>query len=360
MTFVRERPAQSTLARRHLPAARAARFLLFTGVVAWLAGSPAYAQQAAVVSTDQAPFFGDIGGTRLGRLNAGARVETRTRRSGHTEITLEGWVFRPSLQSTTRDGHTLAVSRSPTENLRDGPNGRVVAQMVQGFLLDSLERQGRWVHVRRTVWVASSALRSGTGGVAANPAARDTTRRTPAADRTGAASAPDSTADPRRGIVRRRMQLFSAPDSSAIGQLEAGTPVRISARANGWVRVEAQAWVRESEIRPSDNAILTGVSAAELRNAPDEFRGRLLRWTIQFLALQTADELRPDFTPGQRYILARGPAPEYAFCYVVVPDSLLEPVQHLQPLAPVTIIARVVSGRSTFLGNPILELLELP
>jgi len=156
------------------------------------------------------------------------------------------------------------------------------------------------------------------------------------------------------------MQLYRAPDSTAIGQLEAGTPVRITARAGEWVRVEAQAWVRENEIRPSDAGILTGLSAAELRGAPDEFKGKLLRWTIQFLALQTADELRPDFQPGQRYILARGPAPEYAFVYITVPDERLAEVQRLEPLATVTVVARVLNGRSTYLANPILELVELP
>lgn len=156
------------------------------------------------------------------------------------------------------------------------------------------------------------------------------------------------------------MQLYRAPDSSAVGQLEAGTPVRITARAGAWVRIETQAWVRENEIRPSDAGIMTGVTAAELRGAPDEFRGKLLRWTIQFLSLQTADELRPDFQPGQRYILARGPAPEYAFVYITVPPDKVADVQRLEPLAGVTVVARVVSGRSTYLANPILELVELP
>jgi hypothetical protein len=156
------------------------------------------------------------------------------------------------------------------------------------------------------------------------------------------------------------MNLYRGPDSAAIGTLEAGVPVRITGRADGWVRVEAQAWVRETEIRPSDAAILNGVSAAELRGAPEEFRGRLLRWTIQFLALQTADELRPDFSPGERYILARGPAPEYAFVYIRVPPSQIPDVERIAPLASVDIVARVVSGRSTYLANPILELVDLP
>jgi len=132
-----------------------------------------------------------------------------------------------------------------------------------------------------------------------------------------------------------------------------------AARAGDWVRVDAQGWVRENEIRMADSSILNGVSAAELRGAPEEFRGKLLRWTIQFVALQTADELRPDFSIGQRYILARGPAPEYAFVYILVPRDKLAEVQRLQPLASVDIVARVLSGRSTYLANPILELVDI-
>ena len=64
--------------------------------------------------------------------------------------------------------------------------------------------------------------------------------------------------------------------------------------------------------------------------------------------------------PGQRYILARGPAPEYAFVYVIVPADRLAEVQRIEPLASVNIVARVVNGRSTYLANPILELVELP
>ncbi|MEK6609693.1 MAG: hypothetical protein AABZ35_02105, partial [Gemmatimonadota bacterium] len=163
----------------------------------------------------------------------------------------------------------------------------------------------------------------------------------------------------RRAVARRRLQLFRAPDAAPAGTLEAGTSLRITARAGGWVRVEAQGWVRENEIRVSDAGILTGVSAAELRSQPDEFRGKLLRWTIQFISLQTADELRPDFRPGQRYILARGPAPEYAFIYVVVPAAKLDEVGRLEPLARVEIVARVLNGRSAYLANPILELVDI-
>lgn len=371
MTFVQDRLAQSTAARRHLPAARATRFLILIGAAWSLRGAAALAQQTATVDRADQPIFGEIGGARLGQLTQGAVFSAGSSRANHTQITLEGWVFRASLREANQGGHTLAIARPPAENLRDAPNGRVLAQLVDGFLLDEVERRGQWVKVRRQVWVASSALRGSSRDNAAAtrpvptaptpaPAAGRPAAAPQAASRTPLPPAGPQLPDGSRAVVRRRMQLFRAPDSTAIGQLEAGTPVRITARAGGWVRVETQAWVRENEIRPSDNAILTGLSAAELRGAPDEFRGKLLRWTIQFLALQTADELRSDLQPGQRYILARGPAPEYAFVYIIVPPDRLAEVQRLEPLATVVVVARVVNGRSTYLANPILELVEMP
>ncbi len=344
MASVRNRTAQSSLALGPGKAARASVVLVWLGVTAPVVGA-----QTVQVRNDNQPFLTEPGGARIGRLALGASFSSGTTRGGHTQVTLEGWVFRASLDSVNRDGHTLRVS-PPEENVRAEPNGRIVARLVQGALLDEAERRGAWVRVRRAGWIATPAARTETARQA--PA-----RQEPPPAR--AAVGPVEPVDPRRAVVRRRLQLFRAPDSTAVGYLEGGLPVRITARAGGWVRIEAQGWVRESEIRLSDAAILTGVTAAELRGAPEEFRGRLLRWTIQYIALQTADDLRPDFAPGQRYVLARGPAPEYAFVYVVIPADKLTEVQRLEPLASVTIVARVVSGRSTYLANPILELVDL-
>jgi hypothetical protein len=354
MTFVRSRTAQSTAARRHLPAARAARFLFLIGALAWLTAREVRTQQTTRTFGADEPIYGAIGGPRLGQVVAGSPVRTGESQQNHTQITLDGWVFRSSLQAMRRDGHTLTV-KPTVENLRAAPNGRVLANLVQGFMLDEVERRGAWVHVSRQVWVRSGAL-GGQTSVAVAPGRSPPQRQTRASL---AAQEQPQSVDPRRGVARRRIELFRAPDSTAIGSLEAGQPLRITARAGEWVRIEAQAWVRENEIRLTDSAILTGLSAAELRGAPAEFRGKLLRWTIQYLSLQTADELRPDFQPGQRYILARGPAPEYAFVYIIVPPERLADVQKLEPLASVQIVARVVNGRSQYLANPILELVEL-
>lgn len=320
-------------------------------LVATLRLEPALAQRATVAREDE-PVLADPGGTRLGRLPAGVALATGETRQGHTQVTLEGWIFAESVRRAERDGHNLQVSRGGEENLREQPNGRIIARLVSGAYLDEVERRGGWVRIRRTLWIAQAGLRS--GAEAAPAPATSASREPPAA-------APESatTIDARRVLARRQIALLRAPDGASAGTVEAGTPLRITARAGGWVRVEAQGWVRESEVRAADQSILTGISAAELRTTPDEFRGRLLRWTIQYIALQTADDLRPDFTPGTRYILARGPAPEFAFVYIAIPEPRIEEVRRWEPLATVTVVARVLNGRSAYLANPVLELVDI-
>lgn len=341
MTFVRSRRPQSTAARRPQPAARALFSLAVIGVFAWSLATPARAQQAATVRRDGEPIFADPGGVALGRIAVGVAVAAQDRRDGDTQFQLDGWIFAASLQPDRRQGHELSVSPGE-ENLRTAPNGRVVARLVHGALLDEVERSGGWVHVRRSVWIAAGALAPAAAAGAA----------------TGDSSAGQG-ADPRRAVLRRRAQLFSAPDSAATGALEAGVPVRVTQRAGGWARIEAQGWVPDSELRPAGGQAAGGVTAADLRASPEEWKGKVLRWTIQFIALQTADELRSDFALGQRYILARGPAPEYAFVYIIVPPDKVDEVSRLRPLDSVTVLAVVKSGRSAYLANPILELQDI-
>jgi hypothetical protein len=352
MTFVRSRRPQSTAARRPQPAARALFSLAVIGVFAWSLAAPARAQQAATVRRDGEPIFADPGGTLLGKMGAGVTVAPQARRDGDTQFQLDGWIFAASVQADRRQGHDLSVS-PVEENLRASPNGRLVARLTRGALLDEVERSGGWVHVRRSVWIASDAL----GSAAAPAAAPGPTgpRPGPAAGDSGAGQG----LDPRRAVLRHRVQLLSSPDSASTGVMEAGVPVRVTERANGWVRIQAQGWVPDSEVRPAGDQVVSGVTAADLRESPEEWKGKVLRWTIQFIALQTADELRSDFALGQKYILARGPAPEYAFVYIIVPPDKVDEVSRLRPLDSVTVLAVVKSGRSAYLANPILELRDI-
>ena len=384
MRFVRHQTAESTPARRPQPAARAALLVCAAAALLAVPASPVRAQQTVTIHRDNEPLLAEAGGARLGRAAAGASFRATGSRAGATQILLEGWIWKASLRDDRREGHTLAVAKAGEEKLRGAPNGTVVARLVSGTLLDEVERRGGWVHVRRSGWVASEALdqpaaapaaRAAAPAAQAAPSAAAPPRAQPQAPAASApapavsapapaaadtaAAGPIEELDPRLAVVRRRVELRRSPQSPPAGILEADMPVRITARAGDWVRVETQGWVRESDLRAAGTSALNNVTAAELRTDPDRFKGRLLRWTIQFLALQTADDLRPDFTPGERYILARGPAPEYAFTYVVVPADKLDEAQRIAPLSSVTIIARVRSGRSAYLANPILELVDI-
>jgi hypothetical protein len=354
MTFVLNSRPQSTAAGRLQPATRTLIVAVLAGVSACLGALPAVAQQQVTVRADGTQFAADPGGTVLGRLAAGATLTVQSRQGADVQVLLDGWIFGASVQVDTRDGHDVSVT-PPQENVRVKPNGRVLARLVRGALLDSVERKGRWVHVRRSGWIAASAFASAGPATAPARAAARGARAEPPVD-----TSQTEEVDPRRAVLRRRVQLFLAPDTPSTGFLDAGVPVRITARAGEWVRIEASGWVRESEVRPPGGQAVSGVTAAELRTHPDEWQGKILRWNIQFIALQTADELRaPDFTPGQHYILARGPAPEYAFVYVTVPDDKLAKIAQLRPLDTLTVVARVRSGRSSFLANPILDLVDV-
>jgi hypothetical protein len=141
--------------------------------------------------------------------------------------------------------------------------------------------------------------------------------------------------------------------------LSADAPLKVLGRTGEWTRVQLEGWVKTADLKTAPPGVLVGVSAAELRADPARFRGQTLRWTLQVIAVRTADDLRPDIPDGARYLLARGPTPERGFVYVVVPEAKRAAVEALAPLATVHVTARVRTGRSRFIGNPVVDLVTL-
>jgi hypothetical protein len=150
--------------------------------------------------------------------------------------------------------------------------------------------------------------------------------------------------------------LRAAPDSRTLATLAPGVELTPLARDRGWVRVRVEGWVRERDLAPADTATLSTVSAADLRAEGQKARGRVVRWTVQVLARQTADPLRRDLAPDETYLLARGPDDENALLYLVVPPALLEMVKTIPALSDALITARVRTGKSELVGVPILDL----
>jgi hypothetical protein len=96
-----------------------------------------------------------------------------------------------------------------------------------------------------------------------------------------------------------------------------------------------------------------------LRADPAGAHGKLVRWEVQVLSLQTADALRKDLAPDEPYLLARGPGHENAILYLAVPPSLLAAARSIRALTTVTVTARVRNGRSEPVGVPILDMLSI-
>ncbi len=333
---------------------------LATPQAATAQGSPRYR-----VTAENAWFYHEVAGRRIGRLAQGAILATSgATRNDWIQVTLDGWIFATSVGPSDRPDFDLLVTRSPNENLRVAPAGPLLAELAQGFGLKratSPDSAARWVHVTRDGWVQRSALAPVADVVATRTV--DTTDsdtvqggltpgRSPGADTS-------QRLDSLRAQPMRMTTLYRAPDGPEAGTLAAEIPLRVLSRTGEWTRVQFEGWVKGGELQVAPAGVLVGVTAAELRAEPQRYAGQLLRWRLEFIAIQKADDLRPDIPAGSSYVLARGPLPERGFVYIIVPDIRLPALRALTPLVTMQITARVRNGRSRYLGNPVVELVSL-
>jgi hypothetical protein len=306
------------------------------------------------VTNDGEWFHVEPGGRRLARLARGAVVSAGAApASGDwVQVTLDGYIFATSVGPSPRPDFDLVVTRAPDENLRSSAGGALVAKLAEGFGLKKIGEEDRWVRVTRDGWVQRGALQPVTppdtgGAQGATPGPRP-----------GVDSAPPAPPAP-RAPPARVTTLYGSPDGAETGSVTVETPLRVLSRTGEWARVQVEGWVKAGDLQPAPPGVLVGVTAAELRAEPQRYTGQVLRWRMQFIAVQKADDLRPDIPAGATYLLARGPLPERGFVYVIVPDGKLAGVQALAPLANIQVTARVRSGRSRYLGNPVVELVSL-
>ena len=295
----------------------------------------------------------DPAGTPLVSLPAGAAVETGKAAGDWREVTVEGWIYRPSTSPTKREGFDLVVTSEKGENLRRAPNGPIVGRAREGTLLERVGEKGKWFRVRRDGWVPREAVPSppaqGRAQARAKPA--------PAAP-TPPATPPPPSIEAVETI--RETGLSRMPDSAPSSTLPAGTPARVMGRAGEWVRVQVDGWVRESDLKPAEAGVLAGITAAEVRAAPDRFVGQTLDWRLQVIAVQLADELRPEMRSGQPYLLTRGPLPEPGFVYVTIPPERLAEFRALPPLHEMVMRVNLKAARTRYLATPVAELVSTP
>jgi uncharacterized protein YgiM (DUF1202 family) len=345
-------------------------------LLASLLVAPVVDAQSSVRSAT--PLLAAPGGRELATLRPGATMRAASARQGHTQVTLDGYVDA-SLLGTGRDSFPNVVKAPSGARLRSAgrSDATILADLRDGMGVTVISRTGNWVRVRRTAWVASRALtpvasaaapasppgeRAGRQG-GASPAPNPTPPRNSTLDSARADSAPaqrPSSPAPPAGAMTPTgtTELRTSPTGRAIASLDSGAQVTPLARDAGWTRVRVEGWVRDADLMPADTALRASLSAADIRAAPDGARGALVRWEIQFIALQRADQLRRDLRVGEPYILARGPGVETGLLYLAVPPSLLADVERFEPLQPLVVTARVRAGRSEPVGIPVLDLLS--
>jgi hypothetical protein len=301
------------------------------------------------------------GGIALVSLPAGTAVEPKRTSGDWREIEIEGWIFSSSVQPTQRDGFNLVATEG--ENIRRTPNGEIVGRVRTGTLLLKEEVSGAWTRVRRTGWVLRQAMapdRTPAGRVPGRESNSPPPVQGYVAPVQGVAAAP-APKDPGptdRAEVARETAVYAAPQGGQYGTLQPGAAARVLGRTGEWTRVQFEGWVREADLKEASDGALSGVTAAEVRSDPAKYVGRTVDWRVELIAVQEADELRPEMPKGQKYLLTRGPLPEPGFVYVTVSDSQVVDFRALQALQDLTLRVIIRAPRTRFLATPVVELVS--
>jgi hypothetical protein len=361
--------------RRHitLPAMILKKIPLLVVAVLLTTFAPALAT-AQVRTTRAVELTSTPGGTVIAELRSGARLTRGATRGSSTEVTIEGFVAS-SLLGGRRDTFAISVSAPSGANLRatGAANGEILALLRDGMGVNVLSRAGSWARVRRTGFVATSALPplapvanagrgnagTQTAGASTPPAAAarqdtGTAGQPPAAGEPATAGQPPTAGTPGNLTPSAPAELRTAPGGNLLGELRPGADLTPLARQGGWVRVRVDGWIRADALSTADPA-LRQLSAADIMADPTGSVGTVVEWAVEVVAFQRADPLRRGLRAGEPYLLARGPGNENALLYLALPQSLVATAQAIPALTQVFIVASVRTGKSEPAGVPILD-----
>jgi hypothetical protein len=304
------------------------------------------------VSVDRAELRWSSTGRRLGWLERGVTLERLGGRAGWARVGVRGWMWSSSLE---RAGNAFRVVPE-SENMRAGPGGRVLGQLVEGVGVRRVGEEGRWLEVELVGWLPESSV-SQTAAPEPTRVPADTARApaaSPAPDRPAESEVVSASA---MGTLSRGVEMRNAPQSGLIAALPAETPVHVLESRGGWTHVRVDGWVPSSAVRAG---ALGDVGPDVVAAAPaGTFIGRTVRWTLEHVALQQADPWRPDFEAGEWYDLARVPGAEGRYVYLVLPERLVEEFRGMSPFRTVRVEGRVRTGQSALTGTPIVEVTRL-
>ncbi len=288
-------------------------------------------------------------------MRAGAPLVAGATKGDWTAVAIEGFLYK-SVVTVTHDALSIHAPSGAAIRASARATADIVAVIEDGMPVDKLSASGDWYRVKRDAWVRTRELKTETAK--SPPLARAAPARAPDAV-PATSSNSDATSASGDFAAARRLVLRAAPDGAASGIADSAARLRIVARDHGWARVQAEGWVRESDLIPVDSSAVSTVSAADLRSDPDHYKGSTVRWVVQAIAVQSADPLRKGLAPDEPYLLARGPGSESALLYLALPTGLVAGARALPPLSYAMVLARVREGRSDPSGVPILDVLRI-
>jgi hypothetical protein len=320
-------------------------------VLALLALCAPLRAQSAAIAVDEENLRVEPRGAIMAELLEGTLLALGEDRGQWREVTLEAWIWGRSVRE--QQGALDLIVNASGENLRASPNGARLGRALGGMRLERLETRGDWLRVRRTGWIWAASLEPRDVAVAGVPVPAPlpapTTPRPTGRDREFAAMANATT-------------LLDQPGGDTIARVHAGSSVEVLAREGDWSRVRIEGWAFSGALAGADGgsqAILPDVPRDSLEAHPERYRGRLVEWTVQFIALQTAERFRTDFVLGEPFMLTRGPGEDPGFVYVAVPPDRRAEVERLAPLQRIRIVARIRTTKSSLTGAPVVDLLEI-
>jgi len=334
--------------------------MLWIGVGFCLHPVSTAAQNTTRVRTEE-NFRATPNGTILGQLDPGTPLTVVSTRGHWLEVDVEGWTWTRSYRQADKDGHNLVLSASAGENLRSSPSGDVLGHLVQGALLDEIERRPGWLHVKRRGWIWAASVTQGPAAESSDPGAGEER-----SDAVGKNERDDTATSARAERFTRAgpagMPILTAADGDTIALARPGTELRVVARQGKWarVRLEGWAWLSDADSESGSVGVADSTLTPDvLKKDPDAYRGRVVAWKLQFISLERAEKVRTDFFEGEPYLLTRFGGAEGAFVYVAVPPQRLSEVQGLVPLELLSVTGRVRTGASALTGSPILDLVTL-
>ena len=329
--------------------------------------------QTATVAVDRENLRAVARGTVIAELDQGTRLTLGNRWERWREATLVAWIWAPSVETDDVQAYDLKVSAPDGENLRASPNGRRLGRARPGMRLEEVERRDDWVRVRRTGWIWEPSLRL-PGQAGADPAETEPRPDASAADSATARAVQataDTTAAPppaARGGERefvalgaRALVVLGAPGGDTLARVQPRGTVEVLAREGDWTRVRVEGWALSGALTADTlgGGVLRDITVAELQEEPERVRGRMVEWTVQFIALQHAERFRTDFLEGEPFILARGPGDDAGFVYVAVPPEREAEVAALSALQRVRVVGTVRTARSRLTDAPVIDLLRI-